>query len=448
MARSFTAGTLKLDAGVAWLGLRAYFLDDGDARRYDAYCQAALGRPYLRYFVRTAEAWRESFRAGVEQDADAPEWTTAPAGPPLAPYRDYLVEYPPGFFLWAMPAALLSPTPDAFRLVFGLFMGLLLTLGVWLAVRLEKTLPPSGLEPARLVGWAALGALAMGTIGERRYDASIALLITLALWAAFTRRGALAGVAIGLAVGSKLIPGLAAPVLALYYASERRWRELATCTGVAVAVAAATLLPLALAGPAALDVLRYHLERPLQVESIYGALLGLGRLFAPESARVVSSYGSANVLGSLDAIARLATPLTLAALSGVYLLTWRRLARATDDATRRLVAVQGTAASLAAFMAFGKVFSPQYLVWLFPLGLVLGARSGKRAAAALLALYGLTQLIFPALYPLVMQLLPWTSALVLARDVGLVAWTARVALRPVPPAATAAAPWPAPREAA
>jgi len=69
--------------------------------RYFAYAEAARGRSYASYFVRTAEDWRKAFAAAEPYRPDA--WPDVIPKQALVPYRDYLVEYPPGFFLAALP---------------------------------------------------------------------------------------------------------------------------------------------------------------------------------------------------------------------------------------------------------------------------------------------------------------------------------------------------------
>jgi hypothetical protein len=94
------------------------------------------------------------------------------------------------------------------------------------------------------------------------------------------------------------------------------------------------------------------------------------------------------------------------------------------------------------FVAFGKVLSPQFLVWLIPLVPLVAGRRGVAAAGLLGAALVLTQVWFPFRYwDFADTFDPTVSVLVLARDlvlVGLVAllvWPAgrrlsRVAGRP------------------
>ena len=79
---------------------------DDDVHRYFAYCNAALGRPFNSFYVRSYETWQDDFTTGkVGSLIDFP--TVVPSRP-LVPYRDFLVEYPPGFFIAALPPALLT----------------------------------------------------------------------------------------------------------------------------------------------------------------------------------------------------------------------------------------------------------------------------------------------------------------------------------------------------
>jgi len=61
-----------------------------------------------------------------------------PSARPLVPYRDFAVEYPPGFFLWALPPALITDDIDGYRLLFTLWMAALMTAALWLTMRIAR----------------------------------------------------------------------------------------------------------------------------------------------------------------------------------------------------------------------------------------------------------------------------------------------------------------------
>src|SRR5262245_9546357 len=109
-------------------------LTDADLGRYFAYCRASLGRSYDDFYVRSGVAWQRAFesgdRAAVDEYARRSAIYRALPERPLVPYRDFFVEYPPGFFLAVMPPALLAPDLATYKWMHQLWMGALLTVAV------------------------------------------------------------------------------------------------------------------------------------------------------------------------------------------------------------------------------------------------------------------------------------------------------------------------------
>jgi hypothetical protein len=126
---------------------------------------------------------------------------------------------------------------------------------------------------------------------------------------------------------------------------------------------------------------------------------------------VVKSFGSDNLVGSLPHLfATVSGVVTLLALLGVYVLYAR------SERTREEL-VAASAAAVTAYIAFSKVFSPQYLVWLIPLVPLIGGRRGLRASVLLLVIVVMTQVWSPYRYGEYHKLgTPWLIWLVLARD--------------------------------
>lgn len=423
LEQSLDEGTFRLGAASAIDAARAYLTNDGDVQRYQAYAEAARGRPYASYYVRSADEWQRAFAA---PDGRRPEaWPTVTPAAPLTPWRDFLVEYPPGFFLVALPPAWLASSGRGYLLAFCTLMGLCLAAAVALGERASSRIG-APLAPGRLAGFVALAALAYGVVVTHRYDAAVGLALAVAGWAHAARRPIPLGLALGAAAALKGVPAAATLYVGLALAYERRWRELAVAAAIALALLAATVVPaLRVAGDGLYDFARYHAARPLQIESTWAALLGL---FARGSVSVQRSFGSTNLAGPavrwLSPVAALGPIAAALALAGWLWRAFRLLPPGeSGDGARARAALAAGCASLVAFMVLGKVFSPQYLGWILPLGAALSLVDGRRRARLLfLALMGATQLVYPIAYGALESLAPWACALLLARNAVAAAW--------------------------
>jgi hypothetical protein len=156
--------------------------------------------------------------------------------------------------------------------------------------------------------------------------------------------------------------------------------------------------------------------RPLQIETLGGGvLLALHHLFGMHLS-VVTSHGSQNLSGgAADALASIESAIEMI----VLLAIWRWFARGPAE-TGRLF--RASAAAVCTFVVFGKVLSPQFLIWLVPLVVLVRGRRGLAAAVLLALCCVLTQLWFPYRYwRLALHQDAFASYLVLARDLVLVA---------------------------
>jgi len=402
-------------AAGAWSGslvvqaVRSIGTDDGDIARYLAYANAVLGRPYAAYYVRPAAGWR------ADDIANDPAHSPIVTSAPLAPYRDFSVEYPPGFFALALVPAAFASSDAGYALAFSLWMGALLTAAVWLAARTGRRL---GIPDDAVVRLSALAALAAGVICVRRFDAVVALAVCGLVFGVVTRRPWLAGLLFGAGIAAKGIPLLVAPFPIAVYVAHRRWRELAIAAAAAAAVVGVAIAPFVDAPLA--DLLRYHGERPIQVESTWGALLAIAGAVAP--VRAAFTFGSLNVVAGFDGPLRtIASVLPVAAWLALIVHAIR--CRADERRMIRLASV-----AIVAYMVLGKVFSPQYLTWLVPAGVLASLTAGRAEQRLLIAGLLATQVIYPLLY---LTALPWTAspvfgAVVLVRNGVLAVWAVRL----------------------
>jgi len=436
LGRLHDSGHRSITPSLVLRVVRAAGTDDGDINRYRAYANAVLGRPYQGYYVRPSALWSGDARSEYDAKDVSDPLVTPPVQPyaPLTPYRDFLVEYPPGFFLLALPPAWAGGDFTLYPLIFSLYMGLLLTAALFAGTRLLPLISPTQETAGALTRWAAAAALALGIIAVRRYDAAVALSLCVLAWGVVAKRPLWAGAALGLGTAAKGLPIFLVPVLLIYWLSRRRFKDAALAAAAASAVGLLVALPFVLtAGRSFFDAVSYHGQRPLQIESTAGALLIVGRLIAPGSATVTHTFGSANVIAAWEAPLRyLASILPSLAVIAVCLWTRRRLRAATLESEAGLLLVRALCATLVALITLGKVFSPQYVTWLLPLAVAVSlADDGRETRWLMLAAFALTQLVYPLCYRLGLaySLHPLFGVAVLARNGVLIAWAWRL-LRP------------------
>jgi glycosyl transferase family 87 len=353
------------------------------------------------------------------------------------PYRDFALEYPPAALpVFVIPSLLRSKHGDLAAYRDGFEAELLLCGSFALAFMLSVLLR---LEAGRArlalaLGLAAAAPLLLGSVVLSRFDLWPAALTAGALAALVSARERLGSGLLGLGLAAKLYPAALLP-LALTWAWKRGGRrEAVFCAGVFAAAALACFLPfLALSPHGVLDAITRQTNRPLQIETLGAGFLLVAHQVAGLGITMDSNHGSQNLAGTLpDVLAAFQTVLQLAALVGVW--AWFARGPATGE---RLV--RAAAAAVCAFVAFGKVLSPQFLIWLIPLVPLVRGRRGLAAGGLLALALVLTQLWFPFHYwDLVLRFRALPSWLVLARDLVLVSlfavllWPVRPGLRDSP----------------
>ena len=336
------------------------------------------------------------------------------------PYRDFELEYPPA----ALPVFVLPALGDGagedsttYR---SFFEALMLFCGAALVLLVAATLRSLGADPKRVVAalaFVALWPLLLGATVLTRFDLWPAASAAGALAALVAGRDRLAFAALGLAVAAKLYAGVFFP-LALAYVARRLGRRAALiCTAVFVGVLALCFGPfLVLAPDGVWTSVERQLGRPLQLESLGSAILLAVQELGAVDITVRSSHGSQNVAGTgAGAVALVQSVLQAAALVAV----WIWFARGPMDRERL---IRAAAAALVAFVALGKVLSPQFLIWLAPVVPLIGSRRGLVASGLLALALVLTQTWFPYRYwDLARDLEPLPVWLVFARDLTLLA---------------------------
>jgi hypothetical protein len=338
------------------------------------------------------------------------------------PYRDFDVEYPPGALpVFTLPS-LVEPghhqqLSTGFRRAFETLM--------WLcgaAALAAMAVVLWGFRRGNAAVWgalcfAAVAPLLLGSVVLSRFDLWPAALVAASLAAVVSGRVRVGHVLLGFGVTAKLYPAAFVPLGIAYVWKRAGRREAITCLALTLGVVGAVFLPFVILSPGGVwQSLNSQLSRPLQVESLGAALLLVGHHVFGFGLVGETSHGSQNVAGGAAGALAVASTVVQGAL---LVWIWTSFARGTAN---REALVRSIAAALCAFVAFGKVLSPQFLIWLIPIVPLVWGRRGLGASALLGIALVLTQIWFPFRYfRLALDFEGGLSWVLLVRDLTLVA---------------------------
>jgi hypothetical protein len=338
----------------------------------------------------------------------------------LLPYGDFKLEYPPGSIpVFALPVYLRKLAgyhwfyPTWFRVEM-LACGILMLVGMALALRAVRA---GARHLAGALLFAALSPLALGPVSIARYDLVPAMITAFAVAALVSGRNRLAVLAIALGAVVKLYPAVLLPIALVDAWRRRGMRGVAQSLAIFVGLFAIAFTPFLVLTPHGIAAsVRGQAERPLQIESIGAAGFLAAHQLAGTYVRVVQCHGSDNIAGAAPkAVATLCTVLVVVALVAVWVVYARRGGGPEET-------LAACAAAVTAYIAFNKVFSPQYLIWLVPLVPLVRGRRGLWATVLLGLSLLLTQLWEPYSYVhLITRLDAQISWFVVVRDLVTVA---------------------------
>ncbi len=345
------------------------------------------------------------------------------------PYADFRIEYPPAAWLvmrapattdWVSYVRRFAWMATAFEVVaFGLLL-----------------IVTRRLAPGRFWVVAATYVLATTLLREflpTRLDSG--LLLILMIWAALVVSSqewgsagrALPYAVLGFGTSFKVVPVLMMPFALVHDVRRDGVRAWTFVLWFLAGAALPFVLLWPTSGSASFAFLTYHLDRGLEVESVWATLLwpmrwlgsGLTAAHVEHAIELVgpgaSTFAQLSALGSVAAIGL--------CLAVERVRPWPGTAL-----------VAGTI-GLAVFVTLSKVLSPQYFVWMLPLLLIAGTevwtsdRAHRAWCAGILGIAALTILIYPRFFLAVIEMRPLGFVLLLARNILLLALVATLAVR-------------------
>jgi uncharacterized membrane protein len=213
----------------------------------------------------------------------------------------------------------------------------------------------------RLLAVVSLSPLLLGSTYLNRYDPWAVMLTSLALLAFISQRARTGAALLALAFAAKTYPAAIAPVAAIWVYRTEGKRRLLEATAVFAGTVLVVFGPFVVRAFGGLGNSYYtQAKRSLQIESTGASVLlvadklGLYSIHWFRGMSVDLAGRVADVVGTLTSLAQVAAIL---AVAWIYLKSGRR------DPQSFLVA---SAAAVFAFVAFNKVFSQQFAVWLVP----------------------------------------------------------------------------------
>jgi hypothetical protein len=292
------------------------------------------------------------------------------------PYRDFKVEYPPGaLVVFVAPLVATSPGNEhEYARWFGRMMGALGLVCLVLVARVRRS--------ARATALVAVSPLVIGSLASTRFDLWPAALTLAALAALLGDRHRLGWAALGVAIAAKLYPVVLIPLAVVWTLRRRGRAELMRGAAIAALVLGVAFVPFAALAPHGLwQSMWGQVSRPLEIESLAASYLkvaGHPHVIGVHGALALSGHGAVAVLSTAIGVA-------------VLLALWIDFGR--NEVTEERFA-RFACASVCAFIAFGKVLSPQYLIWLLPLIPLVRGRRGQVATALLIAAFACTDFVW------------------------------------------------------
>ena len=230
-------------------------------------------------------------------------------------------------------------------------------------------------------GWSAfLYALTTALLGHLLYDrldaGLLALLMSWAyVWTQSIRESepsifsiTSAYALIGLGIGYKIVPVFCVPfLLVAELHCAHRWSRLsAALAALAVGVGSPFAVQYAVSGPSVFALFRHHVNRGIQIESLYSTAMMIFAYFGAQIS-IGHSDGSYILSGDLSQAMKTASiVISFMFLAGMgFWALWRGARYSRRDAyCFSLYAVLGA-------MILSNALSPQYFIWTFPLLLLL-----------------------------------------------------------------------------
>ncbi len=289
----------------------------------------------------------------------------------LLPYKDFVFEFPPFALIFFTIPGLFTSDQNTYALLFGIMVIIAIAVAMYYVQRICGRI---GIN--RTATTIIFIVLILIYFPVRKYDVFPMCLTIVAIFYFIERRFGLAYGLAAMATLTKIYPGLIILLFLTINLTEHRddrLKNIAVGLISCIAIAALAFIPLLVAGvsPAeALSFLSFHSDRGFQNESLFAVFVASLSMLGLTESHIVFEHDAYDIVGPLtDAVMPYWTAITIVAILSVLFVTARYvMKRHVSEAgwnERSLIVM--SLAIIMIFLLVNKVFSTQYLVWIFPM---------------------------------------------------------------------------------
>jgi hypothetical protein len=359
---------------------------------------------------------------------------------PLSPYSQFDLEYPPFSLLPIYLAGFLAPIPSFNAYFFSFSLLMLVCDVICLCVcqtYCRKRLCFSDYEISYMTLIYALFGLLSFRLLYHRLDLVVSLFFALSLLLFCAKKKELKmGFFLNSFLGFfyKIVPIINAPLACIFKAASCS-KDLKSFIKKTIIYAISIALIL-FCGIMFFEIISkhnflrnlfYHQQRGIQIESSFAMFFFFSHFLSKELLPIVFNYKSFNLESPqlLDTIAKSFGHL---ALFGFYLAVFWILARKKIAKEKVKISeeifLEATLISMLLFLAFQRVLSPQFFIWLIPiLSIFLVKNPSLCALLASSSIFFLTFVIFSINYPALLNQEPILLSSVILRNLILIAFS-------------------------
>ncbi|MDD3735513.1 MAG: glycosyltransferase 87 family protein [Candidatus Pacebacteria bacterium] len=334
------------------------------------------------------------------------------------PYKDFNVVYPPLSLIFFILPYFFAKNFSSYRFAFGLETIIIFILTIWIISEFAKKINKNSIKT--IIEFLII-LFPISLLVIERYDIFPSFLVLLSFYLFYSKKYYLSAFTFACSFLTKLYPIIFLPFL-FFYLLKKENTKIGINFGLTFVFSILAILSpffLLSVGPSEsyFYSFTYHLNRSLHIESFWGSLILLLqktnlKIF---QTKTIYPYGSWDLSSPLaDNLSKISTPIILIFL---ILLLYYFLKEDFNEENSFEKLLRYNITSLLVFVSFNKVLSPQFLIWIIPLFVIL---SSKKEKFVLFLATLPTLIIYPIIYKNILEKSPFAISILFLRNILLV----------------------------